>query len=137
MNKIEYRDNEDYPRYNGTLMTPEECIKLYGFDGEFDILKKDIISLDGIIYTNKKLYDVLKLLGTTFNSCDYEDEIIQQFEETLVIYIRNIEHLESIKPLEDFTKDYPNINIQKYKEFYSCLNEYYKEKFNVTYSNYD
>ena len=135
MNKIEYRDNEDYPRYNGTLMTPEECIKLYGFDGEFDILKKDIISLDGIIYTNKKLYDVIKLLGTIFNAC--EDEIIQQVEETLVIYIRNIEHLESIKPLEDFKKDHPNINIEKYKEFYGCLNEYYAENYNVTYSNYD
>ena len=140
MNKIEYRDNEDYPRYNGILMTPEECIKLYGFDVEFDILKKDIISLNGTIYTNKKLYDVIMLLGTRFTDIGcYNDEDFysQSLKETVIIPICNIEFLKSIKPLEDFKKDYPNINIEKYKEFYGCLNEYYKEKYNITYSNYD
>ena len=140
MNKIEYRDNEDYPRYNGTLMTPEECIKLYGFDGEFDILKEDIISLNGTIYTNKKLYDVIMLLGTRFTDIGcYNDEDFysQSLKETVIVPICNIEFLKSIKPLEDFKKDYPNINIEKYKEFYGCLNEYFAIKYNVTYSNYD
>ena len=140
MNKIEFRDNEDYPRYNGILMTPEECIKLYGFDGEFDILKEDIISLNGTIYTNKKLYDVIMLLGTRFTDIGcYNDEDFysQSLKETVIVPICNIEFLKSIKPLEDFKKDYPNINIEKYKEFYGCLNEYFAIKYNVTYSNYD
>ena len=136
MNKIEYRDNEEYVRYNGILMTPEECIKLYGFDGEFDILKKDIISLNGTIYTNKKLYDVIKLLGEVHDEVE-EYDVISSQGRTVIIPLRVIEYLETIKPLEDFTKDYPNINIKKYKEFYNCLNEYYAIKYNVTYSNHD
>ena len=136
MNKIEYRDNEEYVRYNGILMTPEECIKLYGFDGEFDILKKDIISLNGTIYTNKKLYDVIKLLGEVHDEVE-EYDVISSQGRTVIIPLRVIEYLETIKPLEDFTKDHPNINIEKYKEFYGCLNEYYKEKYNVTYTDYD
>ena len=149
MNKIEFIDGEEYLRFNGVLMTPEECIKLYGFDGEFDILKKDIISLNGTIYTNKKLYDVIKLLGEVHGEVEEYDVISSQgrgFEtycaeerlnNTVVIPLRVIEYLDAIKPLEDFTKDYPNINIEKYKEFYSCLNEYYAENYNVTYSDYD
>ena len=149
MNKIEYRDNEEYPRFNGVLMTPEECIKLYGFGGEFDILKKDIISLNGIIYTNKKLYDVIKLLGEVHGEVEEYDIISSQgrgFEtycaeerlnNTVVIPLRVIEYLEAIKPFNDFKKDHPNINIEKYKEFYGCLNEYFAIKYNVTYSNYD
>ena len=149
MNKIEYRDNEEYVRYNGILMTPEECTKLYGFDGEFDILKKDIISFNGTIYTNKKLYDVIKLLGEVHDEVEEYDVISSQgrgfsthcaeekLNNTVVIPLRVIEYLEMIKPLEDFTKDHPNINIEKYKEFYSCLNEYYAKNYNVTYSNYD
>ena len=109
MNKLEFRDNEDYPRYNGTLMTPEECIKLYGFGGEFDILKKDIISLNGIIYTNKKLYDVIKLLGEVHGEVEEYDIISSQgrgfsshcaeerLNNTVVIPLRVIEYLESIK----------------------------------------
>jgi hypothetical protein len=149
MNKLEFRDNEEYPRFNGVLMTPKECIKLYGFDGEFDILKKDIISLNGIIYTNKKLYDVIKLLGEVHDEVEEYDVISSQgrgfstycaeerLNNTVVIPLRVIEYLEAIKPFNDFKKDHPNINIEKYKEFYGCLNEYFAIKYNVTYSDYN
>ena len=78
MGKIEFKDDEEYLRFNGVLMTPEECIKLYGFDGEFDILKKDIISLNGTIYTDKKLYDVIKLLGEVHDEIEEYDIISSQ-----------------------------------------------------------
>lgn len=149
MNKIEYRDNEDYPRYNGTLMTPEECIKLYGFDGEFELFSDGLYSINDTTYTDKSFYDIVMLLGTVHGKVEEYDSIAsqgrgyetfyfeKQLENTIVIPIVNLDCIKRIKPLKDLKDDYPNLNIEKYKEFYSCLNEYYKEKYNVTYSNYD
>ena len=137
MNKIEFKDDEEYLRFNGVLMTPEECIKLYGFDGEFDILKKDIISFNGTIYTNKKLYDVIKLLGEVHGEVEEYDVISSrglgyeqhcheaQLNNTVVISLRSIEYVENVKPFMEYKKDYPNLNVEKYIEFMDCLDEYY------------
>ena len=78
MNKIEYRDNEDYPRYNGILMTPEECIKLYGFDGEFELFSDGLYSINDTTYTDKSFYDIVMLLGTVHGKVEEYDSIASQ-----------------------------------------------------------
>lgn len=137
-NTIEFVDGETYCRFNGVEMTPEECKKLYGFDGEFSILEEDAIGIDDTLYTNKPLCDVIILFGRVYGPISEYDNILDKgygfgsysleasLVNTLVIPLRNLEMFKKIKPFEDFTKDYPKIDIEKYKEFYDCLDKFYK-----------
>lgn len=136
---IEFIEGEEHCRYNGVIMTPDNCEKLYGYSGEFDILDDDTYLIDGVIYTNKKFKDLLKVLGTVNGSIEEYDEILSQgrgfdgyctekkFENTLIIPLSELEDYEEVKPFEDFKKDYPDLNVEKYIEFMDSLDEYYSQ----------
>ena len=137
MERIEFIKGEPYCRFDGTIMTPEACEVLYGYNGEFDILTDNTYIINNTVYTDMKLCDLIKLLGEVHGEIEEYDNILdngrgwfahceeEKLNNTVVIPLRIIESLETIKPFNDFIKDYPNINITKYIEFMDCLNEYY------------
>ena len=147
MTRIKFIKGEPRCRFDDVMMSDEACKELYGFEGEFDILDDDTYQIDGVIYTNKKLGDLIKLLGEVHGEVEEYDAISSQdrgfathcaeerLNNTVVIPLRRIEYLEAVKPFNDFTKDYPYVNIKKYIEFIDCLNEYYENLIKNNYYN--
>ena len=139
MARIEFIKEEPYCRFDGIMMSDEASKELFGFEGELDILDNDTYQIDGVVYTNKKLGDLIKLFGEIHSEVEEYDEILSQgrgfaahcaeekLNNTIVILLKDIEHLKMIKPFNDFVKDYPNANIKKYIEFMDCLNAYYEK----------
>lgn len=135
--RIEFVKGEKYCRFDGIVMTPEACIDLYGFDGEFELFDDGICVINGTTYTDKSLYDIVMLLGTVHGEVEEYDVIAsqgrgretyyfeKQLENTIVIPIVNLDCIKRIKPLKDLKDDYPNLNIEKYDEFYGCLDKYH------------
>ena len=139
MARIEFIKEEPYCRFDGIMMSDEASKELFGFECELDILDNDTYQIDGVVYTNKKLGDLIKLFGEIHSEVEEYDEILSQgrgfaahcaeekLNNTIVILLKDIEHLKMIKPFNDFVKDYPNANIKKYIEFMDCLNAYYEK----------
>lgn len=139
MARIEFIKEEPYCRFDGIMMSDEASKELFGFEGELDILDNDTYQINGVVYTNKKLSDLIKLFGEIHSEVEEYDEILSQgrgfaahcaeekLNNTIVILLKDIEHLKMIKPFNDFVKDYPNANIKKYIEFMDCLNAYYEK----------
>lgn len=139
MARIEFIKEEPYCRFDGIMMSDEAFKELFGFEGELDILDNDTYQIDGVVYTNKKLGDLIKLFGEIHSEVEEYDEILSQgrgfaahcaeekLNNTIVILLKDIEHLKMIKPFNDFVKDYPNANVKKYIEFMDCLNAYYEK----------
>lgn len=138
INRVKFIEGEPYCRFDGILMTPEAMMELYGYDGEFDIINEDTIIVDGTIYTNKNLGEILKLLGEVHYEIEKYDPILSQdrgfvmycaeekLNNSVVIPLYIVTNLKWIKPFKDYKTDYPNLNIEKYKDFINCLDEYYK-----------
>lgn len=137
---IEFIPGEPFCRWNGTLMTPEACIEMFGTDGE--IYVEDGYIDDGIaIYTDKPIGEVLSKLGTKYESPEPYDPVLNlnsvtaihehAWEEKLagkiVFDIDFIENL-VVKPMKQFKKDYPKFNEEVHNAFYDELNEYYDKK---------
>ena len=141
MKRIEFIEGEPYCRFDGVMMKPEVYMEVFGFDGELDMLDEDTYLVNGIVYTDKKLGDLIKLFGEVHGEVEEYDEVLTegrgfasycaeaQLNNTVVIPLHYIEYLESIKPFNEFANDYPNANIKKYIEFMDCLDEYYKNLF--------
>ena len=141
MNRIEFIEGEPYCRFDGVMMEPEVYTEVFGFDGELDMLDEDTYLVNGIVYTDKKLGDLIKLFGEVHGEAEEYDDALssgrgfvahymeERLNNTVVITLRHIEYLESIKPFNEFANDYPNANIKKYIEFMDCLDEYYKNLF--------
>lgn len=137
-NRIEFVNNEPYCRFDGILMTPENCKNLYGYEGEINIYDDDTYEIDNTIYTDKKFSDLIKILGDVHNEIEEYDEILSQgrgfashcaeskLNNTVVIPLTRINHIDKIKPFKMYKEDYPNLNIEKYIEFMDCLETYYK-----------
>lgn len=138
MNRIEFIEGEPYCRFDGVMVEPEVYMEIFGFDGELDMLDEDTYLVNGIVYTDKKLGDLIKLFGEVHGEVEEYDEILtegrgfvahymeERLNNTVVIPLHYIEYLESIKPFNEFANDYPNANIKKYIEFMDCLDGYYK-----------
>ena len=139
MARIEFIKEEPYCRFDDIMMSDEASKELFGFEGELDILDNDTYQINGVVYTNKKLGDLIKLFGEIHGEVEEYDEILSQgrgfaahcaekkLNNTIVILLKDIEHLKMIKPFNDFVKDYPNANVKKYIEFMDCLNAYYEK----------
>lgn len=139
MARIEFIKEEPHCRFDGILMSDEAYKELFGFEGELDILDNDTYQIDGIVYTDKRLGDLIKLFGEVHGEVEKYDEILSQgrgftahcaeerLNDTVVIPLRDIEHLKMVKPFNDFVKDYPNADVTKYIDFMNCLNKYYEK----------
>lgn len=139
MARIEFIKEEPYCRFDDIMMSDEASKELFGFEGELDILDNDTYQINGVVYTNKKLGDLIKLFGEIHSEVEEYDEILSQgrgfaahcaeekLNNTVVISLRDIEYLKMIKPFNDFVKDYPDANVKKYIEFMDCLNAYYEK----------
>lgn len=128
---IEFRDNDEYCRWNNILMSPEKCKELFGIYGELEKMADDVWYYEGWIYSGKSFGETLKLFGTVLG-----DEEIAYFSlkpDTLLLYTEAFfDDIEGIKPVESFFIDYPDFDIFKYNEFYNELDEYYKTGFNYS-----
>ena len=137
--KITFIEGESHCWFDGILLTEENCKKLYGYEGEIDILSEDTIIIDNTIYSNRKFGEIVKMLGEVHGEVEEYDEILSQgrgfssyckekeLEGTVVIRLTQIEYIDNLKLLDDFKKDYPNFNLEKYNEIYDELDKYYEQ----------
>ena len=137
--RIEFIKGESNCRFDGIIMSEENNKKLYGYEGEIDILDDDSIIIDNTIYSNKKFGEIVKLLGDIHGKVEEYDMCVSQgrgltgyhkdkeLENKVVINLFQLEHLDNLKPFDDFKKDYPDFNLEKYKEIYSEIDEYYNQ----------
>lgn len=135
--RIEFIKGESNCRFDGIILNEDNCKKLYGYEGEVDILSDDTIIIDNIIYSNQKFGEIIKMLGEVHGKVEEYDEILSQgrgfashckdkeLEDTVVISLSRIDYIDNLKPFEDFKKDYPNFNLEKYSEIYDELDKYY------------
>ncbi len=137
--RIEFIKGESNCRFDGIIMTEENNKELYGYEGEIDILDDDSIIIDNTIYSNKKFGEIVKLLGDIHGEVEEYDMCVSQgngligyhkdkeLENKVVINLFQLDYLDNLKPFDDFQKDYPDFNLEKYKEIYSEIDEYYNQ----------
>ena len=130
---IEFRDGEKWCRWNGTLMSPKNCKKLFGVDGEIAV-EKDFIDDGRAIYTDKPIGKILAKLGEKFEDPgEYDDPSgygwkDYTWEKRLAGKIAfDLDFIKGlvVKPLAEFRKTYPYFNEKVHNAFYDELNEYY------------
>ena len=136
---IEFVKGEGFCRWNGTIMSPENCVKMFGTDGEIYI-EDNFIDDGSTIYTDEPIGKILSMLGEKHEKPAPYDEVVDQgygwkghcWEEKLagkiVFDIDFIENL-VVKPMKMFKKDYPNFDEEKHNAFYDELDKYYDEYF--------
>jgi hypothetical protein len=138
---IEFIDGENWCRWNGTLMSPEKCIELFGIDGEiYSNEDETILEYDSTIYTDKPISEVILLLGEVHKADEPVDPILtqgyvnysyealdQKLDGKVILSMEDIKLLDNIKPLKEFKNDYPNFNKELYEKFYNELDEYFED----------
>ena len=138
---IEFIDGEDWCRWNGLLMSPEEYLRQFGIDGEPSI-SDDLIEYDGVYYTDMEFGDLVMRLaswfGTIHDKVEEWDEIANEgrgflqhsfaksLENCLVIPKNVIEGF-VVKPYNEFKKDYPKFDQEKWEGFMDELDDYYNK----------
>ena len=95
MDRIEFIEGEPYCRFDGVMIKPEVYMEIFGFDGELDMLDEDTYLVNGIVYTDKKLGDLIKLFGEVHGEVEEYDaavdttNIVQhdpyEYEETIQV----------------------------------------------------
>ena len=133
---IEFIKGEKYCRWNGTLMTPENCFTLFGAEYEI-FVEKDFID-DGIsIYTDEPIGKILVKLGEKYEKPEPYDSVLnlnsvsaiadyaweEKLANKIVFDYDFIDNL-VVKPLKQFKKDYPQFNEKVHNAFYDELDEY-------------
>jgi hypothetical protein len=133
---IEFRDKDKWCRWNGTLMSPRNCKRLFGTDCEIYVEDGWIDDGDAI-YTDRPIGEILYLLGEKFEKPEPYDEILSQgygwkdhqWEDRLgghimfrTDFIKNL----VVKPMKQFKKDYPKFNQELHDQFYTELDNYYE-----------
>lgn len=136
-NRIEFIDNEPFCRFDGTIMTPENHIKIFGEPGEVAIWDDRFCLTKDTIYSDNDFCDIVKYFGTSYGDApeyDYifcegrythEQYLQEHLQNSVLIPLQSIEGIKHIKPFDDLKKDYPNFKYEKYIEFQDCLNEFY------------
>ena len=130
---IEFIDGEDYCRWNGILMSPENHKDLFGIENEIEVLNEDftIIIYDDWIYSDESFGKTVLSLGWKLHESELRDTNNSYIERMLLTKILidedSVSGLKGIKPIEDFFIDYKNFDIEKYKEFYTELDKYYED----------
>ena len=118
MDRIEFRKGEPRCRFDGILMTDENCNKLWGYNGD-DINQYDekMVEVDGILYTDASLMDILEKLGAIND------------ESGITLYnVPIVKGITSIKPFCQLMIDYPKLNLKKYNEFFDEIEKYIRLK---------
>lgn len=120
MDRIEFRKDEPRCRFDGILMTDENCHKLWGYNGD-DINQYDekMVEADGILYTDASLMDILEKLGAVND------------ESGISLYnVPIVKGIHSIKPFNQLMIDYPKLDLKKYDEYFEELEKYLIKKLN-------
>lgn len=137
---IEFRKGEDWCRWNGTLMSPRGCKRLFGAEGEFYV-EENLIDTGGVIYSDEPIGKILMTYGEKHEKPAPYDEVLSQgygwkdhcwddkLAGKIIFDIDFIENLE-VKPMKQFKKDYPKFNEEVHNAFFDELNEYYDKLYN-------
>lgn len=137
---IEFIDGENWCRWDGTLMSPEKCIELFGIDREIYYNDDEtILEYDSTIYTDKPISEIILFLGEVHKADEPADPILtqghvnhsyesldQKLDGKIILSMEDVQYLDNIKPLKEFKKDYPNFNKELYEKFYNELYEYFE-----------
>lgn len=126
---IEFREGDDFCRWNGILMTPEKCKELFGIENEIEKAAENVWYYDEWIYSDRPFGETLKLFGIEKIDDSYYGS------KKPIAFLYRVDFLDStkgIKPIENFFIDYPDFNVFKYNEFWNELNEYYRSRFSDT-----
>ena len=139
---ITFNENENWCRWNDILMSPKNCEEIFGTSEEFYGDFKDvIISYEkDTIYTDLRIGDLILWLGDIYKAPEKLDYICSQshvnwplesFQEEIngkvLLNRQDIDLFNNIKPMNDFKKDYPNFNKEKYFSFYNELDQFYEQ----------
>lgn len=133
---IEFIENEDFCRWNGILMDDDKCQEIFGIHYGID-LHNDLIIVNGTIYSNLSLGNILRLLGQVKPKIEEYDIIAsngfgfeahlkdKETENSVILNLYLVDELENIKSLDDIFTDYPKLNLDLYKQFHNEISEYY------------
>lgn len=142
MNKIEFIEGEDFCRYNDILCDDEGCVKIYGYKEDLNVLDDTTIVHEGVLYTDKDLYEVIQLIATYQGKSEDYDEMVNQgrgfasycehtkYDCSYIIpedWLDAFKDVKQIKPFTSFKEDHPEISLEKYFEFQDALDKYYAE----------
>lgn len=131
---IEFRDNEEYCRWNDVLMTPEKNIELFGGD----ILDDSCILEDGsyIIYEDDAIYveaktiieaiiKYLKSCAFTQSRYSYSNALDEEhgFSNETISHFIKTEIIDNINDI--FLLDKSKYNLDLYFQFKQELDKYY------------
>ena len=120
---IEFIENEEYCRWNGVLMSPENHKKLIGIEEELRVCGPGLIGHDGIYYTDLDLGQMLSKIGIVEKEDGWRNPSRVIVRSDSVFDWR-------IKPYDDFMKDYPDFKKDVYIEFYDELDKFYAKMLN-------
>ena len=140
MKKIEFIDGEPFCRYDGILMTPENCIKMFGTDYTEVDSEEFIQWEDGTIYTDFSFSEIIKAIAykETFNEPEYDDALSQgygfgqytrdkEIENCYILTKGSVNSIKDIKPIKSFKKDHPEVKLKKLIKFSNELYKYFEE----------
>lgn len=136
--RIEFVDGEDFCRLDGILLDDNYWFELLGVDGEIEY-SDSIIIKDNKIYTkNFNIGEILYMLGSYYPPIEKYDTISskgygmqshndrEKLNDSIVVSgFTSIKNM-TIVSYDEFFKDYPNFNFEKYKEVIKLITEYYK-----------
>lgn len=132
--RIEFRKGEQYCRFDGILMDEDGCEKVFGYPEELRFLTDKTILIDSKLYTNDDLATIVKSLGE-FHEETEDSGIMPEYyigmslyDNCYIIPTNRLEMLAGVKqifPFEQFATDYSEISLERFNEFYKCLNEFY------------
>ena len=125
---IEFRDDENYCRYNGILMDRDGCLKVFGYPEELDMLDECTIKIDDKIYSNHDITELIKLLSEETVDKTPDEENYYFNEKIYVMDDFEINYFKGVRQIlyfEQFKSDYPNISVDEYLAMENAIQRYY------------
>lgn len=139
--KIEFIEGEPFCRYDGILCSPEGCKSIYGYEEELPFVDDDIIAMEDTLYTDHDLAEIICAVSQHQGETEDYDMVIDQgygfsrwqehrkYDNSYIMSEHTLSFFEGvryIKPFGEFAKDYPEVGLEKYEEFVTAFDEFYK-----------
>lgn len=126
-------DGTEFPKWNGTVMTPEKTEELIGVREEFPVFGKYIIADTENYYTDLDLYQLLCCFGRLVVQGSDGPEIMDNGEaagmemdellDSSLLVSNAFTVGMRVRPFPEFEKKYPNFNREVYMDYFDELGE--------------
>lgn len=139
-NKVEFREGENFLRYNGILMDEEGCKKVFGTTEEIPFICDNAIVEDGVLYSDYNIGELIRNIGDYIEEIEPYDPIIENGIVSHDRYVREhygghyaihkdwlntFDEIKEIKPYEEFVKKHPEIDFEAYFAFEEAIDEFF------------